>query len=66
MGFGPVYEHGNDVVSEMIECTNNGFYMKDEYLRRVRMFFPLRDRHNCHRIFKEICSLVEKDDSSGL
>ena len=53
-GFGPVYDHKEDVVSEIVHIINNNCVMSELYRKRVDDFFVLRDTNNCKRVFEEV------------
>ena len=53
-GFGPVYDHKEDVVSAIIHMINDNCVMSELYRKRVDDFFALRDTNNCKRVFEEV------------
>lgn len=57
MGFGPVIIEHKECINELVHQFENGFTVKEEYLKRMEAFFPLHDDKNCDRIFKEIEAL---------
>lgn len=52
MGFGPVEDSVDSVINAIIQCADNGFTPKIEYLNRIETFFPLYDKKNCERIYQ--------------
>lgn len=57
MGFGPVYQEEKALVDEVIGEIECDFAFQETYQKRAEEFFPLRDTHNCERIFEAIESL---------
>lgn len=56
-GFGPVFEHFKDVVTEVSAVLERGGVMAPEYLARAEAFLPLRDGRNCERMCEAIMAL---------
>lgn len=54
MGFGPVIENEEDLVDYIIEMLQENFAQPAKYEARINGFFPLRDNHNCERIYDAI------------
>lgn len=58
--FGPVLRQEDEVVAEVKRNLENNCKMEPEYERRVRRFFPLKDRDNSKRVYQAILKLEEK------
>lgn len=57
MGFGPVCQREEDVLSFLRETAQNAFSVFPIYDARAKDFFPLRDENNCKRIYEAILSI---------
>ena len=53
-GFGPIFNDKKRLLSEISQIINNDCKMDEIYLNRVNTFFPIRDTHNCERVFNEV------------
>ena len=51
-GFGPVVRTEEALAEAVAECAGNGFRMREEYLDRVKAFYPVRDERNCERTYQ--------------
>lgn len=56
-GFGKVVFDKNELINEIKDQINRGFEVTDEYKERTNVFFPIKDKKNCERIFDEINKL---------
>lgn len=56
-GFGPVFEHEEDVVDKIIEIAGRNFEMEKKYSERVNEFFEMRDENNCKRNLDAVLDL---------
>lgn len=54
-GMGPVVKTEKELLTQMNKMYNGtSFVTAEEYVERADRFFPLKDRHNCERIYNEI------------
>jgi CDP-glycerol glycerophosphotransferase (TagB/SpsB family) len=53
-GFGPIHDDEDELVKNVIDMGLNNFELKEEYRKRIKSFFTLRDNHNCERTFSEL------------
>lgn len=53
-GFGDVVLNGDALFSSFSKAIRNEFVLEDKYKERIDAFFPLKDKHNCDRIYKSI------------
>lgn len=60
MGFGPVMVSKDRLIDEMLQTFYRQFSVTDKYQKRMAVFFPLKDRHNCNRIFAAISGLFKE------
>lgn len=56
-GFGEVVTEQDALFDLLEQYLENGCSLKPEYRERIQGFFPLQDRNNCERIYKEIMKL---------
>lgn len=54
MGFGEVCISEDSVVDSLVAVCNREMQATEEYLIRMKEFFPLHDRNNCKRIYEII------------
>lgn len=54
MGFGPVYNNLDDVLSYLETVIKNNNKIEQKYLTRIKQFFTYNDQKNCERIYKSI------------
>lgn len=57
MGFGEVLNDKETLVNTLVSYIENSCQMKEIYKKRAECFFPIHDKNNCERIFKEIEAL---------
>lgn len=55
-GFGPICEDETSLIKKIIEYARNSFEPQENYLKRMKKFFPLCDNKNCERIYNAITS----------
>ena len=53
-GFGPVALSAKQLTDEIVSSIDTQFAPSSEYQKRIDGFFPLKDKHNCDRIFEVI------------
>ena len=53
-GFGEVVETEDELLETVVDYLENDCKLKPLYRNRIEGFFPLHDKHNCERIFREI------------
>lgn len=51
-GFGPVIKDKKTLINYIIKLSKNDFIPEDIYIKRMKKFFELRDKHNSERIYK--------------
>ncbi|WIB78903.1 CDP-glycerol glycerophosphotransferase family protein [Curtobacterium sp. MCPF17_002] len=51
-GFGPVTTSASDAVIELLRLAENSFTQPDEFAKRTRSAFPLRDGKSSERVFR--------------
>lgn len=54
MGMGEVCKEYNELIETTINYMKNGCKMKDEYIKRVNLFYKYTDTNNCQRVYEEI------------
>lgn len=57
-GFGDVVVDQNELFSSIEHVVRRGFSLETKYRERINSFFPLKDNHNCDRIYQSIIDLV--------
>ncbi len=57
-GFGDVVFNHEELVNSILKLINNQFEMEEKYVMRLQEFFPLKDKHNCERIYNEIINVL--------
>ncbi|MDD7182833.1 CDP-glycerol glycerophosphotransferase family protein [Peptostreptococcus porci] len=57
-GFGEVILDEENLIDTIESYFNNGFEMKDKYVKRVDESFNIRDNNNSQRIFDAIIDLI--------
>ena len=57
MGFGEVVKQEADLLEIIRKYLDGGVEMEGFRLEKVEEFFPLHDRHNCERIYREILTV---------
>lgn len=60
MGFGPVIEKYDELISEVCEYMQEGCVIHDEYRLRADDFFAFDDFNNCKRICDEVVLFDKK------
>ena len=53
-GFGPVAKDLEQLICNMKTAYGKGFRLQEEYERRMKQFYVLRDDKNCERVYQEI------------
>ena len=53
-GFGPVFDHKEDVIAETMRLVKKDCSVDFEYQKRIDSFFVIHDNQNCKRIFDEV------------
>jgi glycosyltransferase involved in cell wall biosynthesis/tetratricopeptide (TPR) repeat protein len=56
-GFGPVAIQESEAIAHLAHLMERGGRSDDEYLERVKRFFPFRDGKCCERVFEAISNL---------
>lgn len=59
-GFGPVCTNEIEIVENIEKIINNNMIIKQKYLDRSNVFFPLCDNMNCERIYEAIKEVLIK------
>lgn len=59
-GFGPVVADADTLKQKLIKMLEQDGKPEEQYLDRIRRFFPVRDNHNCERNYQEIIKLSGK------
>ena len=59
-GFGDITSNVDSLVEAISQCIYHDFKLSDQYRQRIADFFPLKDRKNCERIYKEIMLLQKQ------
>lgn len=62
MGFGPVIENHETLISSVCKYMNNDCRMEDKYKARADDFFEFDDQKNNKRIYIEIDKFIEKEN----
>lgn len=52
--FGPIVDDEPSLLATVQQYVQNGFEMEDKYKSVVDYYFPIRDQHNCERVFEAI------------
>lgn len=53
-GFGEIAKDEETLISEILRILENGMKPEEKYLSRMNAYFPLYDRNNCERIYREL------------
>ena len=56
-GFGIVCNYKERLLAEIEKVIDSDFVLNQKYYKRIKKFFPLHDKNNCLRIYREIISL---------
>lgn len=59
-GFGDVVFNDDDLLTSLRKIVENEFVLEEKYKERIDSFFPLKDTHNCDRIYENTRDLVAK------
>ena len=54
--FGPVCRTKTELINYVEKALKNNFVMQDQYAHKVDNYFPIRDKHNCERVYEMIMS----------
>lgn len=52
--FGPVAADVESLIESLKKCLDGGLHLDAMYEERINAFFPLRDTHNCDRVFDAV------------
>ena len=55
--FGKLLTDESDIVNKIISYNKMNYRIEKFYKKRINNFFSLKDKNNCHRIYKEIINL---------
>ena len=59
MGFGPIIFSEDKLIDQIIQYIKNDMHVDKTYQQRISGFFPLKDTHNCDRIFSAISNMIK-------
>lgn len=59
-GFGDVVLNHEELIASIEKTIYNDFAVEEKYRDRLQAFFPLKDNHNCERIYSEIEKLLKR------
>ena len=57
-GFGEVVYDLESLAEQIISCMRSGCRLKEEYEKRIDVFFAYHDRNNCQRVFEKTAALM--------
>jgi CDP-glycerol glycerophosphotransferase (TagB/SpsB family) len=57
-GFGDVCVSKDSAIKSIVNVISNECKIEEKYFSRIDKYFTFKDKNNCERIFKTICSLI--------
>ena len=57
-GFGPIVSEEENIIKNIKLNINNRFKLEQKYIKKILIYFPIKDKNNCQRIYEEIKKLL--------